>query len=94
MFCGQEWEDESIGEKFICGQMWKNNSRKSCSKCSGTEKTKKKPPKEDQLGNLEVLKEKCVECGKTPATLTRDSVKWYCEDCGAKLLFGGKKVGK
>ena len=40
--------------------------------------------------DLKVLKEKCVQCGKTPATMTRDGETFYCEDC-AKLLFKGGK---
>ncbi len=82
-FCGQEFEDEQIklsvpGQIFLCGQLWKDNKRLRCPKCSKNEKS-----------DLNKLKEKCVECGKVPATMTRDGEKFYCEDC-AKLLFKGK----
>ncbi len=82
-FCGQEFEDNEIelsnlGQLFICGQLWKGGKRLRCPKCSKNEKS-----------DLNKLKEKCVECGKIPATMTRDGEKFYCEDC-AKLLFKGK----
>ena len=93
-FCGQDFKDEKLSyETFTCGQMGKHGERLKCPKCSNDENTRIPGNSENSAnsGDLSDLKEKCVECGKTPATMTRDGSTFYCMDC-AKLLLGGKKA--